>query len=210
VDGEGAERLALTTSDGERLDAELSRADEPRAAVVLAHPHPEFGGSMHVPFIEALFRALPVAGITTLRFDFRGVGQSTGAHTGGDGERLDVEAAVASPATQADGAPVVTVGWSFGGDVSLGVVVETIAGWVAVAPPLQVPGHAAAGHDPRPLLLLVPEHDQLNPPDSARPKVADWESTRLEVIPSTDHFLLGRSGWVAEQVAAFVDELVGR
>ena len=75
---------------------------------------------------------------------------------------------------------------------------------MGIAAPLHVPGHDAAGQDPRPTLLLVPEHDQLNPPDRARVRTAGWSNTRLEVIPSTDHSVLGRSGWVADQVDAFV------
>ena len=86
--------MALVTDDGETLEAELAAADDPHAQVVLCHPHPQHGGTMRSLVISELFRALPGAGVTCLRFDFRGVGASTGAFGDGDGERHDVRAAL--------------------------------------------------------------------------------------------------------------------
>jgi uncharacterized protein len=200
--------VELVTDDGERLDGETAVPDEVVAAAVLAHPHPLRGGSMHAGLIPALFEALPARGIATLRFDFRGVGRSTGGHGGGVAERADVEAALATLGGIVPGVPVWLVGWSFGAEVSLSVGAAH-AGWIAVAPPLRIlpPESLVAANDDRLALLLVPEHDQFNPPDAARATVADWSATTVEVVPATDHFLGGRMTWVADRVA---EELTAR
>src|SRR5262245_3008926 len=68
------ESLTLTAGDGVTLEAERAPAEGPsRATAVLCHPHPQHGGTMRSLVISALFKALPPAGVTCLRFNFRGV-----------------------------------------------------------------------------------------------------------------------------------------
>ncbi|HEY7105128.1 MAG TPA: hypothetical protein VH986_01860, partial [Acidimicrobiia bacterium] len=72
--------FSLTAADGVTLDAEFAPADGARrAAMVLCHPHPQYGGTMRSIVIGALFAALPDTGVTCLRFNFRGVEGSGGA-----------------------------------------------------------------------------------------------------------------------------------
>lgn len=203
-----ARPLTLTAADGVTLEAEARVPEGAWAAAVLAHPHPLFGGSMRSIVPSVLFGALPDEGVACLRFNFRGVEGSGGAHGGGVAERLDVVAAVGALAGLAPGVPLVIVGWSFGADVSLAVTDGRLAGWCAVAPPLRNHvGDMGAATDPRPKLLLVPERDQFRPPDSAREVVAGWVNTRLEVIPGADHFLAGRTDRVAAAALAFCRDL---
>ena len=84
----------LEALDGAQVEADLVRVDGARGSVVLAHPHPLFGGDRFNPVVDALFNALVDIGFTTLRFDFRGVNNSSGNHDGGDSERLDIVAAI--------------------------------------------------------------------------------------------------------------------
>lgn len=159
---------------------------------------------MHAGLIGSLFELLPPAGLTTLRFDFRGVGRSSGEHDGGRAERLDVAAAIDHLVAAEPGTPLLVVGWSFGAVVALLVDHPALAGWVAVAPPLGLLAGAVpvAGTDGRPLLVLVPEHDQLCPPDVAGPIVAGWAATGLEVLPGADHGCRGAAATVAAHVVA--------
>src|SRR5438552_3863528 len=65
--------LTLATRDGVALEAEQATPEgASRASVVLCHPHPQYGGTMRSIVISALFDALPAAGFTCLRFNFRG------------------------------------------------------------------------------------------------------------------------------------------
>src|SRR5271154_3741410 len=65
-----------------------------RAAVVLAHPHTEYGGTMHTKVVYQAAKALSRIGCAVLRFNFRGAGASAGTFTGGPGEKQDFLAAL--------------------------------------------------------------------------------------------------------------------
>lgn len=117
-DKRSRERVALVTSDGVELDALWVSPPSVVVAVVLCHPHPEHGGSMHNPLLLTVEDAVCGLGGGVLRFDFRGVGRSGGAHMGGDGEVGDVEAAARWVREREPGCPLAVGGWSFGGGVS--------------------------------------------------------------------------------------------
>lgn len=209
TDGADPEPVALHSDDGLRLEAEWRLPRDARAGVVLCHPHPQHGGSMRSLVPSELFRLLPAHGIAVLRFNFRGVEGSEGSYGGGEAEVADVAAAVDVLGAATPGLPLVVVGWSFGADVSLRAADPDVAGWVPVAPPLRIvdPEVMATAGDPRPKLLVVPEHDQFDPPERVRRVTAGWAATRIEVVAGADHFLVGRTDRVADLVVGFVDAL---
>ena len=92
---------------------------QPRAAAVVLHPHPLLGGTMnhHAPYRIA--RALREAQIASLRFNFRGVGRSSGTLAEGIGEREDVTSALAYLAERHPSVPLWITGYSFGAWVGL-------------------------------------------------------------------------------------------
>jgi alpha/beta superfamily hydrolase len=201
--------VTCTTADGLALEAELAVPSNPAGAVVLAHPHPQQGGSMRSLVTSELFRSLPTSGIAALRFNFRGVEGSEGAYGGGVDERHDIVAAIDQLRAATSAEPLVLTGWSFGADVSATVTDERLAAWFLIAPPLRVlPAEAfAIAHDQRPKHLAVPEHDMFRPPDSARQATAHWVNTTIEVVAGADHFLVGRTAKVATSLSQFVERL---
>ncbi len=208
------QRLALTTTDGLSLRAEMALpqggAEAATAAAVLCHPHPLHGGNMFAPVPDGLFRALPAAGLAALRFNFRGVDGSDGSHDYGQGERLDVDAAIARLSDEVGvEIPLITASWSFGADVSLATGPDRLGGWLCVAPPLRIidPSEMVAAADERPCRLLVPEHDQFMAPDAATQTTAEWTNTELAVIEQADHFVAGKLGWIADQTIDFARSL---
>jgi alpha/beta superfamily hydrolase len=203
------EPRSFTTSDGCTLEGEYARADQPTAAAVLCHPHPQYGGTMRSIVTSALFSALPVMGIACLRFNFRGVEGSGGEHAGGAAEPLDARAAIDVLAAEiADAVPMVLVGWSFGGDVALSVTDERLAGWVGIAPPLRFRADFSdVANDPRPKLLVLGAHDEFRDPDEVVDEVAAWKHTRVEIIPGASHFFVGRTDRVVDAVGGFFDAM---
>jgi uncharacterized protein len=205
------EQLSLRTTDGLVLEAEFAAPEKTpaRAAVVLAHPHPQQGGSMRSLVTSELFKALPGRDLAVLRFNFRGVGDSEGSHGGGVDEHADVVAAIDALAPRHPDVPLVLAGWSFGADVSLTVADGRLAGWFLVAPPLRAlpPDAFVVARDPRPKCFTVPERDQFRPPAGVRELTADWVNTQVHVVPGADHFLVGRTTAAVDQLDAFVDEL---
>jgi hypothetical protein len=203
------EALPLTTGDGLALEAERSPATGPtRAGMVLCHPHPRYGGTMRSLVISALFSALPDAGIDCLRFNFRGVEGSEGDHEDGDGERSDVVAAIDALApTLAPGVPLVLAGWSFGADMALSVADARVAAWLAIACPLRMARDPdVVGHDPRPKLLALAQHDEVRSPEEIAADVAGWVNTTIEVVGGASHFFVGAT----DRLVALTRDYVGR
>jgi alpha/beta superfamily hydrolase len=176
--------------------------------MVLCHPHPQYGGTMRSIVISALFADLPDAGVDCLRFNFRGVEGSGGAHDQGDAERADVVAAIDALVPQLEpGAPLVLAGWSFGADMALSVADARVAAWLAIACPLRSardPG--VVGRDPRPKLLVLAEHDEVRAPDEIRAEVGGWTNTGIEVVRGASHFFVGAT----DKLVALARDYVGR
>lgn len=197
------EELWLTTADGNRLEAELAVPDEPWAAALLCHPHPQQGGSMRSMVTSHLFSTLPALGLVSLRFNFRGVGRSEGTHDRGVGERHDVVAGLDALHPIVEGLPLMLVGWSFGADTSLTIDDDRHDGWCAIAPPLRIhdPDKMVAATDPRPKVLVIGENDQFRTPGQAEPVVASWPHCRVVAVGGADHFFGGR---LADTAAAVI------
>jgi alpha/beta superfamily hydrolase len=190
-----AASVGVTTPDGITLAADLAVPADARAGAVVLHPHPRYGGDRFNSVVDALFRALPAAGIAALRFDFRPGAGADGSDLAG--ERRDVGAALDELIARLPGRPLFVVGYSFGAVVGLGLEHSMVTARVAIAPPLAMMtvGPPASGER---TLVLVPAADQFSPPETIAPIVADWPETTVEVIDSADHFLVGR----AEHTAA--------
>jgi alpha/beta superfamily hydrolase len=197
----------LKTADGLGLEAELNAPDDAWAGAVLAHPHPQFGGTMRSIVIGTLFAALPQAGVAALRFNFRGVERSEGTHDYGRAERHDIVAALDALHPIVEGLPLVLAGWSFGADTSLAVADDRAAGWFCAAPPLRHADDLAAADDPRPKLLAIPAHDQYMPPDEAARVTGSWTNTRLETVAGADHYFVGRTDRLAPLCLELLEQL---
>ena len=100
-------------------DAPTGPARAVRAAVVFAHPHTEYGGTMHTKVVYQTAKALSRIGCAVLRFNFRGAGASAGAFSNGPGELDDFGAALEYMRTRYPAAPLWAGGMSFGSYVGL-------------------------------------------------------------------------------------------
>ena len=100
------------------LDEATERNDHDPIAVI-CHPHPLFGGALHNKVVSTVARTLQGMGVTTLRFNFRGVEGSEGRHDEGHGEQDDLLAAVAWLRERYPEAPLWLAGFSFGSAIAL-------------------------------------------------------------------------------------------
>ncbi|MEM7324631.1 MAG: alpha/beta hydrolase [Actinomycetota bacterium] len=209
---EPAETIQLTVDGDVSIQAELVTPDDPVAAAVICHPHPLYGGNMYNNVVGSLFTALPAAGVSTLRFNFRGVGGSTGSHGDGVGERADVAAAVEAVAGRHPGLPLLLCGYSFGADVALTVTDDRIGGWLVVAPPLRVVSIAdmAAGPDPRPKHLVSGTADDFRPASDLAGATDGWANVQITPIDGANHFFMSGLDQVGAAAAATVEALTGR
>lgn len=179
----------------------LPEGEAPGAAVV-CHPHPMYGGSMHNNVVEAVLEALWRRQFATLRFNFRGVGDSEGEYDGGEGELDDVREALAFLAGKAGVKSVTLAGYSFGASVSLrvGLTDPAVNRLVLVALPVAVmagPSDSAS----KPVLLVSGDRDSYSPLEPLRTLAGKLGSrARLEILAGADHFF----GGYEAQLSAFI------
>ncbi len=209
------ERLVLRTDDGLDLVGELATPSDSATAATLVclHPLPTHGGMMDSHVLrKASWRLPALAGVAVLRFNTRGTsspaGTSDGAFDHGDGEGLDLLAAVTE--AKARGLPNLwLLGWSFGTDVVLRHgLVDGVAGALLLSPPLRFATDAdldAWSLDGRPLVALVPEHDDYLQPAMARERFARVPQAEVVGVEGAKHL------WVGEPyVRRVLDEIVAR
>ena len=200
--------LRLETSDGLGLIGELAVPSDrpPVATIVCCHPLPTHGGMMDSHVLRKMAWRLPaLAGIAVLRFNTRGTssaaGTSDGAFDEGRGEGLDLDAAIASAASQALPIPWL-LGWSFGTDVVLkhGRRADVL-GAILLSPPLRFSTDQdldAWGASGLPLVAFVPEHDDYLKPDEARERFARVSQAQVIGVDDARHL------WVGERAVSTV------
>lgn len=163
--------------------------------VVIAHPHPMFGGTMHNKVVQTLARAFVQSGWTAVRFNFRGVGASEGQFDHGVGEVDDMQAVIAQAVPE--DATLALAGFSFGAFVAASAVARTASTRLvqpvvlvgAAASRFAVPEIASALHPHT--LVVHGEHDDTVPLSA----VLDWarpQSLPVTVVPGGEHFFHGQ------------------
>jgi alpha/beta superfamily hydrolase len=177
--------------------------------VVLCHPHPLYGGNMDNNVIRAVSRALVGAGIASLRFNFRGVGNSQGAFDKGVGELDDAISALSflTRREEINPALLAVLGYSFGGMIAISAAGRSdIAGAVAAVSPVMPPG--ALRDSSKPKYIILGSEDTMIPPASVLKEAEKMaEPKKIEVIPGVDHFWWGCEDEAAGKVAAFFTEV---
>jgi hypothetical protein len=164
-------------------------ADSNRGAVV-APPHPLYGGSIESPVLNEIAYACTKAGAASLRFNWRGVGASTGVPSGDAADAdADYRAALTHMEKTVDG-PIVACGYSFGAAAAVRVAFgdRRVDRLVLVAPPPAMLPPGAFEQLARPVLVLVGECDSLVEPERLRELTESAGGVRLEVISVADHF----------------------
>ncbi len=191
-------RSLCTTSSPE------AGAEGPTAAVVLAHPHPQYGGTMHTKVVFQAAKAFCRLGCAVLRFNFRGVGVSAGEYSGGEGELADFRACLDFMAARFPGVPLWAAGVSFGSWVAMttGAGDDRVTTLVGIALPSSIYDFSAVKASVKPKFFIHGEHDEICPlrgvwelyGQAAEPK-------ELVVVDGADHLFDGHVSEVADAIA---------
>jgi uncharacterized protein len=112
------EETRVIEGGGGDLELAVTRVEAPVAIAVVCHPHPLQGGTLNNKVVHSLMRAARDKGASVVRFNFRGVGRSTGVHDNGVGEVDDCLTALSWAQANLSPLPVWLMGFSFGGYVA--------------------------------------------------------------------------------------------
>ena len=171
----------------------LIRRNADAQGVVITHPHPQYGGDMYNPVVEAIERAYHKKGVTTLRFNFRGVGGSQGRYSDGMGEQKDTTAAIQY--LQEQGFQHIDLaGYSFGAWVNAQITLESawLRHMIMVSPPVALMAFEAVQTIPRLRLVVSGTQDEIAPVGMIENLLPGWNPEAVfEKIDGADHFYFG-------------------
>ncbi len=170
---------------------DLPEPDEARTGVaIVCHPHPVHGGTMHNKVVTMIGRALRELGLATVRFNFRGTGQSEGEYDEGRGETLDLLAVAEWVQRQRPDDALWLAGFSFGAYVSLLAARHLpVKQMISVAPPAGRWDFSAVLAPTCPWLVIQGEDDDVVDPQAVFAWVESMdEAPTLVRMPETGHF----------------------
>lgn len=172
------------------------RAHPARGLALLLHPHPLHGGTMHNKVVFRAGVALNDAGLTTLRINFRGVGQSTGSHDEARGERDDARVALDYLAEHYPNQPITLAGFSFGARVGLEVGVQDarVERLIGIGTPVNMYDFAFLDAARKPILFVHGTRDEFGDAERLRAlatKLQAHTDVQLNIIEGAGHFFDG-------------------
>lgn len=200
-----SEERVFIAAGGIRLEGRFCPGIPSRGGAVIAHPHPQMGGSMHNNVVEAICTAFQASGFATLRFNFRGVGLSEGRYDGGRGEQDDIRAAVDYLTDRAISS-VVLAGYSFGA-----WAIARLYGReplrheaVFVSPPIDI-----LDIEFRPLRgalkrVVCGDRDSFCNPAILRQRL-DEIGCPLDIAADADHFYFGREALIVATIKKYLE-----
>lgn len=194
-----------------RLEALLNTgAANAKYAVLLCHPHPLGGGTMHNKVVYHAMKAFQSCGLPVLRFNFRGTGLSEGEHDHGSGEQDDVRAGL-DWLQRETGLPMLFAGFSFGAYVGLRTVCGDgrVMGAVALGIPVKAEGRGYSyeflADCGIPKLFISGTRDQYGPREAVAAAVsAAAEPKAMVWVEGAEHFFAGKLDQVQTAIKDWV------
>lgn len=179
-----------------RLEAIIEEPEDesPHEAVLVCHPHPRHGGTMHNKVVYRIARGVRRAGAVALRFNYRGVNLSEGKYDDGIGELEDAHAALAYLRSRYPDLPFSLAGFSFGSRIILKLGCETneAARLIAVGFPASQQEGRELGRCQVPRVFIQSSNDEFGP----KPAMESYffslpEPKQLIWVEAKDHFFTG-------------------
>lgn len=191
-------KIEFKSNDAITLEGLLHTGTSDRG-VVITHPHPLYGGDMYNIVVQTIQDVYQEKGVTTLRFNFRGVGRSSGQYDDGNGEQNDVLSAI-NDLKERGIKYIDLAGYSFGSWVIAKaldndtIANDTIAtdSVIMVSPPAAMMPFESASPIANLKLVVTGSHDEFAPPDVVKKLATTWNSNAaFKVIDGADHFFSG-------------------
>ena len=187
-------RTTIPVSHGE-LEAILRAPADPIAACVVCHPHPKGGGTMNNNVVYRAAKALVDRRVVALRFNFRGVGASTGGYDHGEGEQEDVRAALSFLRSRHPSLPLWVTGFSFGARVGLtvGAAAPEVVGLFGIGLALSMFDYSFLSACSKPKAVVQAADDEYGGRADIEAAVAKMaEPKRLWIVDTATHLFPGR------------------
>jgi alpha/beta superfamily hydrolase len=183
---------------------------QPRYVSIVCHPHPLYGGTMHNKVVFKVAQTLHGMNIPALRFNFRGVGRSSGTYDEGRGEADDVRYALEFMSRRYPGVPAIIAGFSFGAFVGIRVaaVDDRVQVMIGLGTPARWFGDDTLQGCYKPKLFIHGTQDELAPYEQTQRWFEQVPPPKSMIaIPGADHFFQNRLDEVQAIIIGFVQSL---
>jgi uncharacterized protein len=199
-----------------KLEAILKEpAGERRGVALVCHPHPLGAGTMHNKVVFRAAAGLLDAGLAALRFNFRGVGRSTGAHDEGRGEKDDVRAALDFLDTKYPGEPVTLAGFSFGSrfGTEVGAADGRVVRLISIGSPVDKYNYDYLKSNNKPILFVHCAQDEYGSVEKLRRLVESLPAAaeaKLVVFENCGHFFDAKLNELKKAITDWIFKQIDR
>ena len=200
-----------------KIEAKYShnnREDSP--IVILLHPDPTKGGTMHTKIIFKMYKIFIKAGFSTIRFNFRGVGKSEGIYDDGEGELSDAACVLDWLQQYNTNSKICWVaGFSFGAWIAMQLLMRRpeINGFVSISPPANLRDFSFLAPCPSSGLIVHGDKDNIASFESTRILVEKLQKQKkvdikFKPIKGADHFYEDYSSEFQNAVKSYINEII--
>ncbi|MHA2036195.1 MAG: alpha/beta hydrolase [Promethearchaeota archaeon] len=201
-------------NDNVKLEAELfqSNLGSEDFLVLICHPHPQYGGNMFNNVVSGVFNMLVRNNISCLRFNFRGVGRSTGSYSNGTGELSDVHACIDFLANEKKFEKIFICGYSYGAAIGCSAISysDKITGYISVSFPwgFMGPKFKELSQSSKPKLFIQGDKDTVAHYGNFQENFDYYLDPKdKKIIEGADHFYGNYEEQVANAVLEFLRKL---
>lgn len=194
MDTDNQQSFFIPGTAGEIEASVCNLSQDTGRSVIVCHPHPQYGGNMHDGVVSLCCDYFAKAGATVVRFNFRGVGSSTGKHSNGPGECDDLHSVMQWLFANKPQDDICLVGYSFGSWIVSQVLVDqvnksSVNYAILIAPPLTYMDYPAVEKIAPPVSIILGSDDNFASEQEAIQWVGD--ATQVQTILGADHFFGG-------------------
>ena len=189
--------------------------NERKGVALVCHPHPLGEGTMHNKVVFRTAAGLLDAGLVALRFNFRGVGLSTGTHDEGNGEKEDIRTALDYLAERYPGEPITLAGFSFGSrfGTEVGCGDERVVRMISVGSPMDKYNYDYLKFCRKPVLFAHCANDEFGNVERLRKLVETLPpeaEAKLVVFENCGHFFDDKLDELKKAVTEWTREQINR
>jgi alpha/beta superfamily hydrolase len=209
MNGKPLRHVDLFSSAG-RLEALYRDLQDPAGIAVICHPHPLGGGTLHNKVVFRAARGLESANVATLRFNFRGAGQSAGRHEEGEGEMNDVVTAIDWAVRQHPGKKLIVGGFSFGSWVASRAACEmpNVDALFLIGTPVNKYDFGYLRQCEKPMLFLHGTQDEYGDVAKLDKLVQQIRNAESITVTGADHFFTKQLDAVEETMRGWATEIL--
>ena len=202
------------TNNEIKLEAQIfqSKLGIENVFVLICHPHPQYGGNMFNNVVSGVFNKLVSNNFSCIRFNFRGVGRSTGSHSNGTGELSDVHACIDFVINERKFEKIFLCGYSYGAAIGCSAVgySDKIVGYISISFPWDFMGskYKELSQSSKPKLFIQGDKDTVAHYGNFQ-KNFDYylDPKKKKIVEGADHFYGNYEEQVADIVLEFLRNL---